>query len=186
MSRIPRAAGLVLALVGAIGLSWASHAPLAVREDGKAALRLSWSARPERIESCRAQTEQELAKLPAHMRQPVICEGGSAVYRLEVRRDGRLLADDLVRGGGLRHDRPLYVFREIPQTPGSALITVRFDRTDPAPAPGQTVQLNSTANQVADLPRSLVLERRVQFGAGAVVLVTYDPEQRALLVKDRQ
>ncbi len=64
------------------------------------------------------------------MRQALICDGITASYRLEVRRAGVVVADQIVRGGGLRHDRPLYVFREIPMPAGDASIAVRFSRVD--------------------------------------------------------
>ena len=87
----------------------ASNAPLSPHPPGHALLRLAWSARPERIEHCRAQSADELARLPPHMRQAVVCEGVTARYRLTARHDGRLLVDRIVSGGGLWQDRRLFV-----------------------------------------------------------------------------
>ena len=178
MRRIERLVGLAVAAAIAVGLTWASNVRIAPAREGDAVLRLSWSARPERIETCRTQTPEELAKLPAHMRQTVVCEGGSAVYRLQVVRDGAVVLDELVHGGGLRHDRPLYVFREIPQRAGAALVTVRLERIDPPSATGSGAQGVSGPHSVSDLPRSLQFERPLIFGQGRVILVTYDPERR--------
>ena len=72
------------------------------------------------------------------MRQPVACEGTTAEYRLEVRIEGALVADRVVRGGGLRRDRRLYVFEEIVLPPGEAAVDVTFDRVDGSEA-GVTV-----------------------------------------------
>ena len=105
-----------------------------------ALLRLAWSARPERIESCRQQSNEELARLPAHMRQPVVCEGAPAEYRLSVSYGGRVVAERLVRAGGLRQDRSLYVFHEVPLDTGDAAIEVRFDRLGPDAPPGASVE----------------------------------------------
>ena len=102
MTRRDRIAGIALAVAVMAGLVWASNAPMATNRDPEARLRLAWSARPERIEKCRQQSEEELARLPAHMRLPVACEGATAEYRLQVRIDGELVADRLVHGGGLR------------------------------------------------------------------------------------
>jgi hypothetical protein len=108
-----RAAGLALAVVLMAGLVWASNAPMITNPSPRPRLRLAWSARPERIENCRQQSAEELARLPAHMRQAVACEGTTAEYRLQVRIEGALVADRVVHGGGLRRDRRLYVFEEV-------------------------------------------------------------------------
>src|SRR4030095_4356839 len=122
--------GIAAALLVTIGISWAS----AVRMPSSpavAVLRLAWTARPERIEDCRQQSDEELSKLPAHMRQSMSCVGTSATYRLEVHWNGRLIVRQTIRGGGLRHDRPLYLFRNIDLPPGDAAIHVTFQRVEP-------------------------------------------------------
>jgi hypothetical protein len=203
-----RVMGIAAALLVTIGITWAS----AVRMPSSpavAVLRLAWTARAERIEDCRRQSEEELAKLPAHMRQAVVCEGTTAAYRLEVRRDGALIADQIVRGGGLRHDRPLYVFRDISLPPGDAAISVRFVRVDSAAAgasSGTPSALRSDddrhSNAMDDgrrrregeerirgreeaIAASLSLERRFHFVAREVILVTYDAERRELVALER-
>ncbi len=130
VTRRDRIAGIALAVAVMAGLVWASNAPMATNRDPEARLRLAWSARPERIEKCRQQSEEELARLPAHMRQPVACEGTTAEYRLQVRVDGALVADRVVHGGGLRRDRRLYVFEEVLLPAAEATVDVRFDRVD--------------------------------------------------------
>ena len=113
-----------------MGIAWASNVRVTPYASHDGVLRLAWTARPERVEDCRLQSEEALAKLPPHMRQALICEGTTASYRLEVRREGTVIVDQIVHGGGLRHDRPLYVFRDIPLPAGEAAITVRFVRID--------------------------------------------------------
>jgi len=115
-------AALVLALVSA--------APFHVNARPDARLRVAFSARPERIETCRTPSESELANLPAHMRQGVVCEGTTATYRLEVRLDDSLVTSALLRGGGLRHDRRLYALRELSVPSGHGTIDVRLARVD--------------------------------------------------------
>lgn len=133
MTRLDRVLGLTAALAATLGIWWGSTVRMSPHASGDAVLRLSWSARPERVEECRPQSEDALARLPPHMRQAIVCEGTTAAYRLEIRRDGTVLADELVRGGGLRHDRPLYVFRDIPVPTGDATISVRFVRVNAQP-----------------------------------------------------
>ncbi len=137
MTGLDRVLGLVAALAVTAGLWWASTARLTPDASVQAVLRLAWSARPERIEECRPQSEDALATLPAHMRQSLICEGTTATYALEVQRNGVVIARQTVQGGGWRHDRPLYVFSDLPMPAGEASIAVRFVRVTAGPASGR-------------------------------------------------
>lgn len=181
---VGRTAGVALAALTVIGAAWASRAPLSPSAPGDAVLRLAWSALPERIETCREQSADTLAPLPAHMRQTLVCEGASASYRLRVRRNGELIADRVFRGGGLRNDRRLYVLVERPVPPGAADLQVRFDRIEPAPAPGNAAEAErARRTAAAALPPALALDERIDFAARRVLLVTYDPERRSLATR---
>ena len=80
-------AGFLLGATAALS-QWQWSAKTAERS----VLRLSWRARGERLESCRRATPEELAAVPAHMRQEVICEGARvAPYRLRIAVDGQAL-----------------------------------------------------------------------------------------------
>jgi len=120
----------IVTIAATLLLSLVSAAPFRVNALPHARLRVAFSARPERIESCRTLGADELANVPQHMRQAVVCEGKTASYRLEVRRDDSLVASALLRGGGLRHDRRLYVLRELDVPSGASTIDVRLVRTD--------------------------------------------------------
>lgn len=174
MSRIHQGLGWIAAIAGTAATVWASHLPVSLPGSGEAALRLAWRARPDRIEECRPQDEEVLERLPPHMRQAMICEGVSATYMLEVRRDGAVIVERVVAGGGLRRDRPLYVFQEIPIPEGEATMSVRFTRREAG---------ESTRGDA--VPAELSLERRLRFETGRVILVTYEPERRELVVMDR-
>ena len=126
-----RVAGVVVAVLVAAAIAAGSRVPFTPDTSADAMLRLSWTARPERIEDCRTVGAEELAELPAHMRQPVVCEGVTARYRVDVLRDGLLLATDELRGGGLRSDRQLYHHRELRVPSGRATFEVRVTRTHP-------------------------------------------------------
>lgn len=209
MTTLGRALGFVVALAVSVGIAWASTWRQTPNDSAQAVLRLAWTARPERVEHCRSQSEEELAKIPAHMRQAVVCEGTTAAYRLEVRREGSVLLDQIVRGGGLRHDRPLYVSHDIPLPPGDAMVSVRFVRIDdsgsanggnaadagsdregaahgrqspaidPARRQREAEERLRLVGEIA--PRALLLERRFQFSSRQVILVTYDTERRELV-----
>jgi hypothetical protein len=169
---------------------------MTVHDSEQAMLRVAWSARPERIERCRQQSDEELARLPAHMRQPVVCEGVSAQYRLTVRRDGQILADETVHGGGLRQDRRIYVFHELAIDPGEAAIEVRFDRID-ADTPRGVAEPRADAAESEDrdgrpqrraasapgetVPPHLVFAQHLRIRPREVILVTYAANDRALV-----
>jgi hypothetical protein len=180
MTTIDRAAGAVVGLAGMAALVWAASAPITIHGSDQAILRLAWSARPERIENCRQQTEEELARVPAHMRQPVVCEGVSAEYRLTVQHDGTVVTDRHVRGGGLRQDRRIYIFDELPLAPGERTIEVRFDRMDSGTQERNDSRVSSQPGGDA-VPPQLAFVQRLHVEPREVILVTYSPEQRALV-----
>lgn len=122
------------ALLLALGTAALSHVPFTPDPGARAALRISWRARGERIERCRRLSATELEAIPAHMRQETVCEGGAAPYRLRVVVDDTLRVDAIVHGAGARRDRPLYVFHEIPLAPGVHDIRVAFAISDTAGA----------------------------------------------------
>jgi hypothetical protein len=198
MTLTARAAGAGLGLAVLAAVIWGANAPMTVHGSDQAILRLAWSVRPERLESCRQQSEDELARLPTHMRQPVVCEGRSAQYRLTVRHEGRVVAEQVVHGGGLRQDRRIYVFHELPLPPGDGSIEVRFDRLDSdsprVPPPEKDQDHDKTgdkddrqgraANRRAGgetVPAHMVFAQRLRVEPREVILVTYAPEQRALV-----
>lgn len=131
-----RVTAVGVALLALVGIVAGSHVRLRAFEGDHAVVRMAWSARPERIERCRRLSDGEMARLPVHMRQRLECEGTTARYRLEARRDGVLIDSATVRGGGLRHDRELYVSRELLIPPGASRITVQFVRIDSPTAAG--------------------------------------------------
>lgn len=179
----PRLAGVGIGATVIAGLVWASNAPMRTKGSSAsdAVLRLAWSARPERVETCREQSAEELANLPAHMRQPLVCEGTTASYRLEVRYNDAVIAEQIVRGGGLRRDRRLYVFQELAVPSGDADVSVRFDRIESPDGTSRTVQ----GQAQPAVPPQLSLSGRMRFSPRRVVLVTYDPDRRALTAVKR-
>lgn len=204
VTALERGIAIVLAGASAAGLAWASNAPMTAHGTADAVLRLAWSARPERVEHCRQLSEEELEQVPRHMRQDVVCEGISATYRLEVRHDGRVIAEQDVRGGGLRNDRRLYVFRDLPLPPGEALVSVRLSRIDLSGEGSDDADDNDEEDNEAgekgrhrgrhrtvsnhhgdSVPRHLSFERRLRFSPREVILVTFVAERRALVAVQR-
>lgn len=160
-------------------LAWGSRAPLPGPGQDGGALRLAWSARAEWIETCRTPTAEELEGVPVHMRRAEICEGTTAAYQVEVRVDDSVVVDREVHGGGIRQDRPLYLFHELPVAPGPHRVAVRWvrlGRLDTLPP------LDSTDRR-RPVPRRLNLDTLLTVPERGVVLVTYAPDERRLAVR---
>ena len=166
-------ARLLLATATTIAAAWALAASSGVsipwHQAGAAELRLSWSARPERIEVCRTLSVEELAALPAHMRRAVECEGRSATYDLQVTVDGAELEQMLVQGSGLRSDRPIFFLRSYRVEPGTRRIAVTLARREPADSMADTVALRPST-----LARRVELDTAVTVRRGAVTLLTLE------------
>lgn len=176
MNAVDRIAGAILA-VGLIGgIIYGSSVPMPSHPTPDALLRLAWSARPERVEDCRQRSDAELAQLPQHMRQAVVCDGTTAEYRLQVRVGGTLAVDRVVHGGGLRRDRRLYVLDELPVPPGDTVVEVHFDRL----GSGGSSPVSGKAARVESVPPHLSFDRHVVFTPRQVVLITYSDETRSL------
>lgn len=191
-------AGVLLLIVRA------SAAPLPLHPGDSARLRLSWSARPERIEVCRTLSAEELARLEEHMRQRVECDGRFATYSLVVEADGRRIGEAVARGAGLRHDRPMYLLRDFDLPSGSHRLRVTFtrrERTDDdaaAFAPvvstaGDTGIFAGRAEREATeharragaaIPERLVLDTVLTFAPRRVVIITFNQERRALELRE--
>lgn len=193
-----RGTAVAAAVLAALGLRWSTMHPWSTGTADVARVRQSWSARPERIERCRRLTDEELAQLPQHMRLRTQCEGEAAQYLLVVSVDNARVVTDTLRGGGLRHDRPIHVFSEFDVQPGVRRLRVEVTRL--AGAAGQEDRdrderqetdtlLGGRAQRESDerarrmanaLPATLVLDTLLALAPRRVALVTYAAETRRL------
>ena len=186
-------------------LAYTSAASLAYHPEDGARLRLSWSARPERIEKCRQLSGEEQAQREEHMRQRVECEGGFASYALRVEVDDRSIGETVFRGGGLRHDRPMHVLRDFPVPAGEHRVRVRVTRRETTDddaaafaqpvvpdadtglfagrAPRQAAERARSAR--AAIPPALLLDTTFRFTPRQVALVSFDAERRVLVLHGR-
>ena len=176
----------------------ASAAPVAYHNRGDAMLRLSWSARPERIETCRTRSREELEREEEHMRQRVECTGTFASYTLRVESDQQLVSESVVRGAGFRHDRPIYLLREWLMSSGTHRVRVSFTRREQPrddriearrerrsesdtgifAGRAEREEEERSRRRRAAIPSLLVLDTTLVFAPGRVVLVTLNSERR--------
>ncbi len=185
-----RAIGVLIAFAALLGMSYASSASMGLGDRGDAFIRLSIAARPERIETCRTVSDQELAKVAPQMRQRVICEGTTARYQLQVHRNEELLLSQMLRGGGLRHDRRMYVLHDIrvPRGPSTVRASiVRIDTvaatTDSSTAGDDDEQARRQRGREAAIPAEVRVETTGDVASGEVLLIMYEPEQRRLVAR---
>ncbi|MEK6609305.1 MAG: hypothetical protein AABZ35_00095 [Gemmatimonadota bacterium] len=176
MTRPIRPSGVLLALVATAAVGALSRVPYTSQSGSDAFVRLAWRARGERVETCRRLSPEELARIPAHMRREEVCEGRIVPYGLTVTVDGVRAVQESVASKGVREDRPLYVFREMPVAPGRHRLSVVFARLGPVPG-------GEGGREEGELPVSLDLDTTLTLGPRQVALVTYDEERRRLILK---
>lgn len=190
----------IVTVVSLAAMARISAARVRMDDSDSARLRLSWSARPERIETCRVLSKKELEETEEHMRQRVECEGKFATYALDVFVDGRLVHRSVVRGAGLRHDRPIYLLREIPVPSGIHRIRVSFNRREKTDNDAAAFEKEASSERDtglfagraqreaveharrarAAIPAQLTLDRSLSFEKGKVVIVTFGAERGSL------
>jgi hypothetical protein len=197
-----RIGGLATVVLAGLGMRYMTALVWTTTAGDWALLRLSWSAHPERVEQCRRLTDEELAARPAHMRMRLECQGMFARYLLTVTIDDRVVAADTVRGGGLRHDRPMHLFTEFRFAAGVRHVQIGLTRLDSAATDTASRQPSVTAARdtlmgarearEADertrraseaIPPRLALDTLIPLQPRRVVLVTYDGERRRLVAQ---
>ncbi len=180
------ALGGALVLGSSAALAALSLTPYTAEPGARAVVRLAWRARGERVRECRRLTAEELARLPQHMRQEEICERRILPYRLRVDVDGARVVDELVRAGGAREDRPLFVFRDLAVTPGTHHLQVTFEREGTPVASGreegEETDATEAGRRARETPVRLELDAPVVLVARQIVLVTYDDERQRLFL----
>jgi hypothetical protein len=192
MRRATRAAGAgLVALLSVLGVAALTRVPYDAEHAEDAILRLSWRTRGEEVRECRTLSPEELAALPVHMQRTEVCEGRVLSRHLLVRVDRRSVVDDTVRAAGARSDRPLYVYYEIPLSPGVHALHVRFV-PEAMDAPADEHDADDAhesdeadeADEADDAPAVLELETLLDLKAGEVTLITYDGDRRDLVVRE--
>ncbi len=164
---------LPVTIAVASGLAAMSGVPVRWFPAEAAELRLSWSARPERLEVCRERSDAELAERPAHMRQRMECEGRSATYALTVMVDEDTLEESVVQGSGMRQDRAVHLLRRHPVGSGAHRVRVRFVRREERTEEEARERREHEERILESLPPRAELDTVVTFHRGAAVLVTY-------------
>lgn len=177
---VRRVVALSVAAVSLAALAALTRLPLATRDAGPL-LRLSWRARGEEMEHCRNATPAELANLPAHMRQSVLCEGARvARYRLRAAVDGRSIRDGTAPGSDVSGTRAMYVLEDFALAAGTHRLEVSLERQG---ADANDAGSDESRERVRRaIPPRLTIDTTIEAIPGRVVLVTYSSELRRLIV----
>ena len=181
--RLALAAAVVLA--SAAALAALSSTPYTAESGDRAIVRLAWRARGERVRECHRLSAEELARLPQHMRQEEVCERRILPYRLQVDLDGVRVVDELVRAGGAREDRPLFVFHDLSVMPGTHHLQITFAREGTAQETEEeegAIDATEAGRRARETPQHLGLDAPVVVVPRQIMLVTYDDEGRRLLL----
>jgi hypothetical protein len=170
MSRLAwRTGGILIGLAFLVGVALLTEATARFSAEESALLRLSWRLPAGEGVDCRRPTPEELAELPAHMRNPDACSGGSHPgFTLRVLVDGADVVTDTLYPAGSRHDRPIYVFRELPIASGRRALRVRFEQNAGDGTDGEAER------------RLLEWEDEVNLRPREIVLLGYDQDTQTL------
>ncbi|MDH5642558.1 MAG: hypothetical protein OEY63_00025 [Gemmatimonadota bacterium] len=169
-----RLMGFLFALLVTVAIGAGSRGPYLAGEEEGAAIRLAWRVPGVRFSQCRTLTEEELAEIPAHMRQPEVCETRMLPFRLTMSVGNTVLVDELVEASGARSDRPIYVYQDIAVAAGSHDVSIRFSVESDIAS-----DLWDSGSSPTDLSYLGLLELK----DGEVALVTYERNSGKLVVK---
>lgn len=188
---------VAVAILATVAIGALTRVPYTVGDGELAAVRLTWRMQGKAVEDCRTLSEEELAALPAHMRQPEVCETYVPPYRLRVEIDGETIENILVLAGGAHENRPIYVYSELRVQPGTHDLRVEFEQ-ESQPADAAAAERAEMAGELGDAQAGeraagqgdelaagdrLELRETITLESGQVALVTYDREARRLVLR---
>jgi len=133
--------------------------------DDQALLRLSFKHAGKTKADCRQRSAEELAKVPANMRQSLDCPRERSPVRVRVELDGRDLYDESFPPSGLSKDGASTGYRRLPITAGPHHLKVQF--ADDARVAGFNFER----------------ERSVDVKPGQVVLIDFAGDQEGIQIR---
>lgn len=147
----------VFAGVIALFSSWPNFRSL---QPSEALITISIAHHGQRLQPCREQTLEELARLPPNMRVPSRCPRERAPLLVEVDIDGKPVLRQRAQASGLSHDGAAKLYRRIPVVVGRHRISIRLR--------------DSNRSQGFDHVREELVELR----PAEILVLDFDSEQR--------
>jgi hypothetical protein len=175
---VRRVLGCVVAVGVTVAIAALSRVPYVHARDDSAVLRLAWRTPGDFVHACRRPTQEELERLPVHMRREEICEGRMLPRRLVVRLNGEVALEETVEAPGARGDRPLSVFRELPLPAGAYDLEVSWVTVGEVPP-------RTDGRPGSPVPAHMAVRTGLRLESRDVALVTFDPDRRALVALGR-
>ena len=156
----------VLYALFALAIGYFSTAPRYRHlEPDQALLRLSFSHPGKIMADCRERNAEELAKMPANMRQSQDCPRERSPVHVRVELDGAPLYDEIFAPAGLRRDGAAAGYRRLAINAGEHRLRVRFN--DDARLAGFNYERSETVRPLA----------------GQVVLIDFSAERGGIEIK---
>ncbi|MDP1535219.1 MAG: hypothetical protein Q8L92_16710 [Rubrivivax sp.] len=120
----------LFALVIGVFSRWPSYESL---PPGQAVIKLSLVHHGKPVGDCRAQSAEELAKLPPNMRAPLICPRERSPVTVELEVDGQLVHRQVALPSGLSRDGSSVVYHRLQVAAGEHRLAVRLKDDDREP-----------------------------------------------------
>lgn len=156
--------GIILIVSFAIMTLFLSHAPITLVNGGDSLLTVAIRYVSTRDEVCRKATEEEKAKMLAHMRREEICERERKDSRVKLWVDGKEILNQQVKPLGLRSDGLSVLLHSFPVKSGDHEVKVSLQEDK------IVSQSNVKENEIAEFSQEMNFKKNKRY------LVEYQKE----------
>ncbi len=153
--------GLFALFIGVFS-HWPAYHPLG---EDQALIKVSVARLGQPVGDCRRLSDEELAKLPPNMRDPLRCPRERSPLSMEVNVNGARMLKRVAEPGGLSKDGPAALYERLVVPAGEQRISVRFN------------------DDVRPGARVYEHEAIVQMAPGQVLVIDFDAEKGGIVLQ---